>query len=333
AIYLVDMFSESEESNAIIDLFSLLFYVAIISIPQTFYLYVISLSDWARQTIKWDKRLVHYYLPILLLIINIFSFFYLKFDTNEESSVYEVSVAVMNYSNFLALLFIFPVLNCFYIYKTIKTYRLHVKNVPEVFSFDQGVDLNWMLQYIIGYCVFIFIIYGLQLYSDVSSLNLFTGIFFTLYLLYIGFKGSQQKPVEFEKASSEIIIYKKESPEERLLDPEKIHHIKSLILDEVKKEPYLDKYLTIHQFSKSLGSNSKYVSKVLNSEFDQNFATFINFYRIEKAKELLVSETSSKYTIETISENVGFHSKSAFNKAFKTIVGETPSAFKRKHLK
>ena len=151
--------------------------------------------------------------------------------------------------------------------------------------------------------------------------------------MYIGFKGSQQKPVEFEKASSEIIIYKKESPEERLLDPEKIHHIKSLILDEVKKEPYLDKYLTIHQFSKSLGSNSKYVSKVLNSEFDQNFATFINFYRIEKAKELLVSETSSKYTIETISENVGFHSKSAFNKAFKTIVGETPSAFKRKHLK
>ncbi|MFD0964577.1 helix-turn-helix domain-containing protein [Pseudofulvibacter geojedonensis] len=37
----------------------------------------------------------------------------------------------------------------------------------------------------------------------------------------------------------------------------------------------------------------------------------------------------SNFTIEVISKMSGFHSKSAFNKAFKNIVGMTPSVYKK----
>lgn len=331
AMLLVSETHNSEQPNAFVDLFSLLFYVAIISLPQTFYFYIISLSDHSNNKLKREDILKHYYLPVILLIINVFSFFYLKYETNENSNVYEVSVNVMNYSNFLALLFIFPILNCFYIFKAIKTYKKHKKNVAEFFSYQQGVDLNWMLQYITGYCIFIIIIYVLQVYSNVLSVSVFTGVFLLVYLLYIGIKGSSQQQVMFEKELTATEA-DKNSINEVSIQPEIIEEIKQKIIEKIVEEPYLDKSLTIHQFSKSLGSNSKYVSMVLNSEFKQNFATFINFYRIEKAKQLLVSDLSSKYTIETISETVGFRSKSAFNKAFKNIEGVTPSEFKKANL-
>jgi AraC-like DNA-binding protein len=58
-----------------------------------------------------------------------------------------------------------------------------------------------------------------------------------------------------------------------------------------------------------------------------NFVTFINSYRIEEAKIILLSNKHSNYTIEAISEIVGFNSKSAFNNAFKNRVGVTPSDY------
>jgi len=60
---------------------------------------------------------------------------------------------------------------------------------------------------------------------------------------------------------------------------------------------------------------------------DCNFVTFINSYRIEEAKKILISNNYSNYTIEAVSEIVGFNSKSAFNNAFKKKVGITPSDY------
>ncbi|WP_198034969.1 helix-turn-helix domain-containing protein [Winogradskyella sp. J14-2] len=332
AILLVAENNTNSFIKSVIDFFSLLFYVAIISIPQTVYFYIISLSNIKDSDKKISRVVQHYYLPFILLIINIFSFFYLKLSTDSDSLVYDISVKIMNFSNFTALLFIFPVLNCYYIYNSVRVYRLHKENVPRMFSYDTGVDLRWMLEYIIGYCIFIVIIYLLQVYTHILALNIFTGLFLSFYLLYIGINGLRQKKVRFEKGLvRSTYTSTKYDGDDALISEDKANELKLLILEKIKEAPYLDKSLTINQFSKSIGSNSKYVSKILNTEFKQNFATFINSYRIEKAKSLLTSETYSKYTIETISEIVGFHSKSAFNKAFKSLAGITPSAYRKKN--
>ena len=106
---------------------------------------------------------------------------------------------------------------------------------------------------------------------------------------------------------------------------------KMVVINSDVAEIYLKKDLTIHDISKEINISSSYISNVLNQDLKCNFVTFINTYRINKAKEILLSSNYSTYTIEAISELVGFNSKSSFNSAFKQISGITPSEYKRKN--
>lgn len=72
--------------------------------------------------------------------------------------------------------------------------------------------------------------------------------------------------------------------------------------------------------------SSHELSKLINENLNSNFTEFINKYRIEEAKQLIV--TNSNYTIEAIGNSSGFNSKSAFYKAFKAYAGTTPAKFK-----
>lgn len=58
------------------------------------------------------------------------------------------------------------------------------------------------------------------------------------------------------------------------------------------------------------------------------FTDFVNNYRINQAKMLLLQNLC----ITEVCFQVGFESISYFNKLFKNYMGETPTAFKKKHL-
>ena len=78
------------------------------------------------------------------------------------------------------------------------------------------------------------------------------------------------------------------------------------------------------------GSKYKYVSQVINEHYQQNFNNFLNSYRIKEAcKRMGDVEHYGNYTIEAISESVGFKSRSTFVTSFKRITGLTPSQYQR----
>ena len=93
------------------------------------------------------------------------------------------------------------------------------------------------------------------------------------------------------------------------------------------KKIYKNSKLTLSSLSKELDSNTSYLSKVINDEFNMNFNNFINSYRIKEARRLLSNPDNFNYTIASIAEEVGFNSISVFNKAFKDTTGLTPSFF------
>lgn len=319
------------QESSLVNLFTLLFYVAILAIPATFYLYIVFISDIDEHYQTSDNVLKHYYIPITLFIINLFSFFYLNKNEDTTSFIYTISENVMNYANFLALLFIFPILNIYYIYKTLRIYKQHNDKLEHVFSYKTGVSIKWMKHYIVGYIAFIAWIYFLQLGAGNLSLHIPIALFITAYLLFIGIKGSSQKKVYFREFPEQKILAHKAVDsfilEESSTGYSEIkEHIQQII--ELEK-PYLNSDLTIHAFAKQVGSNIKTVSMVLNNEFEQNFVTFINNYRIQEARELLLEESHTNYTIEAIAEMVGFNSKSAFNRAFKKFTNQTPSAYRK----
>ncbi len=78
------------------------------------------------------------------------------------------------------------------------------------------------------------------------------------------------------------------------------------------------------------GSKYKYVSQVINEHYQQNFNNFLNSYRIKEAcKRMGDIEHYGNYTIEAVSESVGFKSRSTFVTSFKRITGLTPSQYQR----
>ncbi len=115
-------------------------------------------------------------------------------------------------------------------------------------------------------------------------------------------------------------------------DDQKIVLISKLQQLMLSEKLYINAKLSIEDVATNLGTNSKYISQIVNETFNKNFYNFINSYRIEEAKRLLVSEESEKYSILGIAQSVGFVSKSAFNVAFKRLTGATPTEFKNKSL-
>lgn len=151
--------------------------------------------------------------------------------------------------------------------------------------------------------------------------------------MFIGYKAIKHNKIYFKQDFSESVLVLKDSSSSILFDDDKRKLIKdSLIEYLVNHKPYLDTNLTIHTLSKHINSNSKYVSMVINNDFNQNFVTFINSYRIEESKGLLKDEAYEQYTIEAIAKMSGFNSKSAFNNAFKQSQNITPSQFKNTHI-
>jgi AraC-like DNA-binding protein len=101
-----------------------------------------------------------------------------------------------------------------------------------------------------------------------------------------------------------------------------------------KESLYLNPELKIADVSEKTNISTHQISKCINTCNNMHFFDFVNFYRVEKAKELLKDKALNQlYTIETIANLSGFNNKITFNKAFKKFTGQTASQFRKsEHL-
>lgn len=104
------------------------------------------------------------------------------------------------------------------------------------------------------------------------------------------------------------------------------------ILEELEQLMSRDKLYTkedlcIDDIAIQLKTNSKYVSQVINETYGKNFYHYINAFRIDAAKNLLLSDGLKLYSITGIARMVGFGSKSSFNASFKRHTGLTPTEY------
>lgn len=97
-----------------------------------------------------------------------------------------------------------------------------------------------------------------------------------------------------------------------------------------KAEQYIDKHYTNPELNNStlgelLNISPAYLSKMFRNQKGITLLDYLYKIRIIKAKELL---STSDYTIEDISAQVGFLSSSTFIKTFKKIEGITPGTYR-----
>ncbi|WDE14418.1 helix-turn-helix transcriptional regulator [Thalassomonas haliotis] len=93
-----------------------------------------------------------------------------------------------------------------------------------------------------------------------------------------------------------------------------------------KEALFLEEELSLKRLSDAISVSENYISETLSQFLKTNFFQFVNSYRVEQAKSLLVSTDK---TVSSIAFEVGFNSKSTFNAAFKKSAGTTPTAYRK----
>lgn len=107
---------------------------------------------------------------------------------------------------------------------------------------------------------------------------------------------------------------------------EKIMHII------VMQKKYRDKDYSAKKLAEDLGTNTRYISAVVNVRFHMNYTSFVNKYRIEEAMSILVDKRYQNLRMEEVSDMVGFANRQSFYASFYRVVGTTPREYRQQHL-
>lgn len=92
---------------------------------------------------------------------------------------------------------------------------------------------------------------------------------------------------------------------------------------------YTDSTLNISTIANSMGKNPKYIARVFKNETQEGILDYINDIRINKAVVLL---STGKYSVEEISEKVGYATVKTFRRTFLKMKGVTPGKFEAQDI-
>lgn len=99
-----------------------------------------------------------------------------------------------------------------------------------------------------------------------------------------------------------------------------------------KSKPFTNPNLTLNELANKIKIQPHILSKVINQGFHKNFFDFINTYRIKEFKKRMEDTRYKNHTLISVAYDVGFNSKTAFNRSFKKITNQTPSEFYQNSL-
>ena len=81
----------------------------------------------------------------------------------------------------------------------------------------------------------------------------------------------------------------KEATYRTLVNPQLMDELKGKILNViVMQKKYKDKDYSAKKLAEDLGTNTRYISAVVNVQFHMNYTSFVNKFRIEEAMTLMV---------------------------------------------
>ena len=125
----------------------------------------------------------------------------------------------------------------------------------------------------------------------------------------------------------------KEAHYRTLVSPRVMDILKDKILDIiVMQKKYKDKDYSAKKLAADLGTNTRYISAVVNVRFHMNYTSFVNKFRIEEAMTILVDRRYQDLRMEEVSDMVGFANRQSFYASFYRQLGVTPREYRLQQL-
>lgn len=215
--------------------------------------------------------------------------------------------------------------------KILYQHRIQVRNS---FSHIEAKELQWVRIFLVYSIITSFLIHVLYM---ISTTNTYFKVLFSIFdlvtIYWTAFHGiSQHNVISILDNQDANIGFNTHLSNETSAAP-----VSNVVFQKIMAK--IDEYVntskaytktdfTIIDLAETLGIHPKRVSAAINTVSKQNFNSYINRLRIEKAVELLESTELEKYSMEGIGTEVGFNSKSAFYAAFRKVTGTTPIKYK-----
>lgn len=286
------------------------------------YLYISSLTR-PNFKLKWTQLL--HLLPFLVFEIHAYiiqePFLMLDFFTKNSNYTFRILFAAANFISWS----IYNPLSLIYVHK----HRMNLQN--EKSNIEKNENLGWVLSVVVFYTIYclVAVIIAIAVYFEGKMLLLphvynYAALLLVIYVL--SFYGLLQQilptnilvPVEDKSTSYSNSLLSDETKQKIKIDL--LHYVES-------QNAYLNPDINMDLLSKELNTPKHQLTEVLNTVIGKNFFQFINAYRVEEVKKMLLDPTNN-YSIEAIGYECGFSSKSSFYKEFKRLTGMTPVAYK-----
>jgi len=197
-------------------------------------------------------------------------------------------------------------------------------------SNTENVNISWV-RFFMGVFLIVNICFLFSLFAVIhlDIMNLVwksAGVVLSLSIFALGYKGILQREVFYSDliiptTPAEPQLPKHEKPNQELIN--------KLIQFMEEKKPFLDPELSLSSLSKHIGVNRNQLSQLINDGVGENFYDFINKYRVEEVKRLMVDPQKQNYNLLGMALEAGFKSKSTFNLIFKRFTGLTPTEYKK----
>ncbi|MEZ5039590.1 MAG: helix-turn-helix domain-containing protein [Saprospiraceae bacterium] len=276
------------------------------------YLYVYSIARRAKHFKKWDFL---HFLPALIIIIC--SYLFAGFEKSMGWLLY-LSMGIYVTHSYLEL----------YWFK---------KQIAPLYP-QEKINLNW-LKLAIG-------IFSIIIFFDLISFSInfwFPGSMADNWSDYVvlGFVLLFVNIMVFKSLLQPRVLADISEDKLRTIESDKItrtqifqaHHdtIQTLEALMTQQQPYLQPNLSIQDLALSMEISPRLLSEIINHYYHQNFAEFINSYRLAAAEKRFQQPKDEKETVLEVMYEVGFNSKSSFNTLFKKRTGLTPTEYKQKY--
>ncbi|HCM34037.1 helix-turn-helix domain-containing protein [Chryseobacterium sp.] len=300
-------------------------------LPVFIFQFIINRID---DTVKNRQRTYLYYIPFAYS-----STFAIIYHLNDILGIYKITdsgIFIINILRLIQLLFAFIIILFppFYSYFMIR----HLKDPQEkkwVITLLTTLYLllsTWLITYMTGF------FFGIDISSTMSGLAL-SATFIMHWTAYIGiykYKLAKNKEAVYNFLNQDsaipypnLQIAENSAPQEykETITADNLYFQKLELLCK-NDHIYTDSTLNREKVAEKLGISAGYVSQIVNTITGDNFANYINQYRVEAVKEMISDPEYENYTLLTMGLESGFTSKTTFYKAFKKVTGQTPNEYK-----
>jgi AraC-like DNA-binding protein len=300
-------------------------------IPAFVFLFIINRID---DPVKSKQRSYLYFIPFAYsAILN------MSQDLDYIAGIYTIPESVIDIIKILGLIHLvlavtFMPFLLFYSYSMVR-YLKDSQEKKWVITLLTIVSLL-VFAYLITCLAGLFLQFDISPTINVLALSATFIIHWTAYIGIYKYKLAKNKDAvynflnnDFAISYSNLQIVENSTPEEyrESITSDNLYFQKLEILCK-EQHIYTDSTLNREKVAEKLGISAGYVSQIINTITEDNFANYINQYRIEAVKEMISNSEYENYNLLTMGLESGFTSKTTFYKAFKKVTGQTPNEYK-----